>query len=101
MWRDQGACRDHDPELWFPHPGETSKRRKAVNICDTVCTVKDACLRVGMTQPFGIWGGVTESARRKKPRRNPFTNSHRCDGENNTAQADGSPCPACQEEKML
>lgn len=63
-WRDQAACRGHDPELWFPDPGETFKRREAIAICDT-CPVLTPCAIEAHNKhiPHGIWGGQTAKQR--------------------------------------
>ena len=56
------ACRDHDPELWFPLP--TDDTAYAQRICYS-CPLVDPCAERGMFERFGIWGGLTERDREK------------------------------------
>lgn len=72
-WRDGAACRDHDPELFFPvseiGPGaEQVEQAKAV--CAT-CPVRAECLEYALDNAldYGIFGGLTESERREFARR--------------------------------
>jgi WhiB family transcriptional regulator, redox-sensing transcriptional regulator len=66
-WITQGACRDSDPELFFPvsimGPGlDQADRAKAVCGC---CLVRWKCLAYAMTtRQTGIWGGTTDNERR-------------------------------------
>lgn len=50
------ACRDHDPELWFPHPKQDSSA--AEKICDQ-CPIRQACLDYARDndEKNGVWGG--------------------------------------------
>ncbi|MDX3214554.1 WhiB family transcriptional regulator [Streptomyces sp. ME02-6991-2B] len=72
-WRTLAACRDHDPELWFPDPTDYDTRRAAVTICRT-CPVIAECLTFADTirARDGIFGGrdVAErlTARRRQMR---------------------------------
>jgi WhiB family redox-sensing transcriptional regulator len=52
-----GACRDEDPDLFFPGPGEDDSKAKA--IC-AACPIRVACLRLAITnrEVYGVWGGV-------------------------------------------
>ena len=67
-WRHQAACRDVDPEIFFP-VGTTgpalAQIEAATSICGT-CTVQQDCLDWALEtgQDAGIWGGTTEDARR-------------------------------------
>lgn len=66
-WRHQAECRDEDPELFFPHPGDTVRAEAAKAICAR-CPVWDECLTWATEQhEEGVWGGTTEDERR--PRR--------------------------------
>jgi WhiB family redox-sensing transcriptional regulator len=62
-WADLAACREVDPELFFPDRGSAPKAAK--RIC-AGCSVKEPCLedalRVGRTG--GVWGGLSEKERR-------------------------------------
>lgn len=61
-WRDKAACREIDPEVFFPEPGTPSP--KAQVICAT-CTVRPECLASALlaSEVDGTWGGMTWSQR--------------------------------------
>lgn len=63
-WTEQALCAQVDPELWFPDKGGSTREAKA--ICRR-CPVQDACLDYALThhEGYGIWGGVSERARRQ------------------------------------
>jgi WhiB family transcriptional regulator, redox-sensing transcriptional regulator len=71
-WRALSACRDADPELFFPlspsGPGLT-QIAKAKVVCGR-CQVREQCLRFALNsgQEFGIWGGTSEDERRRLAR---------------------------------
>jgi WhiB family redox-sensing transcriptional regulator len=71
-WRALSACRDADPELFFPlspsGPG-LMQIAKAKVVCGR-CQVREQCLRFALTsgQEFGIWGGTSEDERRRLAR---------------------------------
>lgn len=70
-WRDQAACLDHDPELFYAHEAAKTARlrdkatRTAFNIC-AACPVRQACydeaIELGGTQ-HGILAGTLASER--------------------------------------
>jgi WhiB family redox-sensing transcriptional regulator len=67
-WRDFGACRDEDPELFFP-VGTQGPAREQIGRAQAVCrrcAVSDECLRWAQAagQAEGIWGGLTGDQRR-------------------------------------
>ena len=68
-WRDESACRDTDPDLFFP-VGTTGPAieqiANAKSVCGT-CDVKQPCLEFALStnQDSGIWGGTSEEERRK------------------------------------
>lgn len=72
-WHSQAACRDVDPELFFP-TGETApaivRTEEAKAVCAR-CPVLDTCLRWAMDNGLedGVWGGLSESERRNLRRR--------------------------------
>lgn len=72
-WRHRAACRDVDPELFFPI-GNTGPAllqiEEAKQVCRR-CTVADACLRWALDsgQDSGVWGGLSEDERRALKRR--------------------------------
>jgi WhiB family redox-sensing transcriptional regulator len=68
-WRDRAACRDIDPDLFFPvAPPNTgageSQVAAARAVCRT-CAVTVDCLRFALAhaERDGIWGGTTEGER--------------------------------------
>jgi WhiB family redox-sensing transcriptional regulator len=71
-WRRDAACRDVPSAIFFPE-GSVAERatiQTAKEICAR-CPVQEQCLAVGLMEPFGIWGGLTEPERRplrNKPR---------------------------------
>jgi WhiB family redox-sensing transcriptional regulator len=67
-WRDLGACREEDPELFFP-VGTQGPARDQIALARVVCrrcSVVDECLRWALAagQAEGIWGGLTPEERR-------------------------------------
>jgi WhiB family redox-sensing transcriptional regulator len=72
-WRHEAACRDEDPELFFPI-GNTGPAlvqiEEAKRVCRS-CTVVDECLQWAMetSQEAGVWGGLSEDDRRLARRR--------------------------------
>jgi WhiB family redox-sensing transcriptional regulator len=75
-WLDQAACRDSDPERFFPESGEQTKTAEAKAICAS-CPVHDQCLDLavkaagGIDQDHGVFGG-TLPAERSRLRGNSF-----------------------------
>jgi len=62
------ACRDHDPELFFPvgnHGPALEQIAAAKNVCGT-CPIRSACLAWALEtgQEAGVWGGTDEDERR-------------------------------------
>ena len=70
-WRDYAACRDSDPELFFPLGAvgaSVPQIEQAKRICRT-CPVCGPCLRWALDHgDAGVWGGTTEEERRKQRR---------------------------------
>ena len=72
-WRHRAACRDEDPELFFPI-GNTgpalSQIEEARAICQR-CSVIEDCLTWALEsgQDAGVWGGLSEDERRALKRR--------------------------------
>ena len=61
-WRDLGACRALDPDLFYPNRGEPVDLAKA--IC-AECPVSSECLDWALRhERLGIWGGKSERERR-------------------------------------
>jgi WhiB family transcriptional regulator, redox-sensing transcriptional regulator len=67
-WVVFSACRDKDPDMFFPAAKEASD--VAVAICMT-CPVRAECLDYALEarERFGVWGGLTEKQRRGRLRR--------------------------------
>ena len=69
-WRRLAACRDADPELFFPVSASgpsLDQITQAKEIC-TDCPVRRQCLVFALNtrQNHGIWGGMTEEERRPR-----------------------------------
>lgn len=68
-WQDDAACRDTDPDLFFP-VGTTGlavdQIASAKAVC-TTCPVRRECLEFALftNQDSGVWGGTSEDERRK------------------------------------
>ena len=64
-WKLQAACRAHgDAELWFPALTDRYSTVHAKTICYR-CPVREDCLRAGMAEEHGIWGGLTPEQRHR------------------------------------
>ena len=67
-WRRAAACKDVDPDLFFP-VGVTGPAiehiASAKAVCAT-CPVQPDCLEFALTtnQEYGVWGGASEEERR-------------------------------------
>lgn len=72
-WRHRAACRDEDPELFFPvsevGPGarQVQQAKAVCNRCPVRTECLDTALRNGLTD--GIFGGMTGRERREVARR--------------------------------
>jgi WhiB family redox-sensing transcriptional regulator len=72
-WRDSAACRDEDPELFFP-VGTSGPAilqiEEAKSVC-RACPVLEPCLSWALSsgQEAGVWGGHDEDERRALKRR--------------------------------
>lgn len=67
-WAVRGACRDADPELFFPigaHGPAMHQIAQAKQICGG-CQVRVECLEYALAsgQDSGVWGGASEEERR-------------------------------------
>ncbi|HEX7165676.1 MAG TPA: WhiB family transcriptional regulator [Acidimicrobiales bacterium] len=67
-WRRDAACKDLDPNLFFPIgvTGPAVDQIAAAKSICTLCPVRAECLDFAITtnQEFGIWGGTSEDERR-------------------------------------
>lgn len=68
-WHRQAACRDEDPELFFPQGRNDvdAVHLAAVRAVCASCRVRTPCLEFALThgQREGIWGGLTAHERKK------------------------------------
>jgi len=67
-WRDSALCAQTDPELFFPEKDGRASIAKRVCLG---CPVRRECLEYALAndERHGIWGGLSEKARRDlKPR---------------------------------
>ncbi|MDA8061824.1 MAG: WhiB family transcriptional regulator [Actinomycetota bacterium] len=68
-WRDEAACRDVDPRLFFAvgsGPEALEQLALAKAVCGE-CPVAQECLIFAVTtnQEYGVWGGLDEEERRE------------------------------------
>jgi WhiB family transcriptional regulator, redox-sensing transcriptional regulator len=76
-WMSHGACRQADPELFFPiatAKGPAARQVEAAKAVCAACAVRAKCLSYALeAMPDGIWGGTTleerHTARRRQFRR--------------------------------
>ena len=76
-WRARAACRDEDPELFFPL-GDSGPALMQIEDAKAVCrscNVVSDCLTGALesSQDSGIWGGMSETERRALRRRSART----------------------------
>jgi WhiB family redox-sensing transcriptional regulator len=68
-WRTSAACRDTDPDLFFPvgTTGLALDQIAAAKAVCNACVAQSACLEFALVtnQESGIWGGTSEEERRK------------------------------------
>jgi WhiB family redox-sensing transcriptional regulator len=66
-WMSRGACRQADPELFFPIAAGTRAAARQVEAAKAVCgpcAVRVNCLSYALeAMPEGIWGGTTQEER--------------------------------------
>ncbi|MFF8867833.1 WhiB family transcriptional regulator [Streptomyces sp. NPDC015139] len=72
-WRVSSACKDEDPELFFPI-GNTGPALLQIEEAKAVCRrcpVMERCLQWALEsgQEHGVWGGTDEGDRRRMKRR--------------------------------
>lgn len=63
-WRQRGACRGLDPDVFYPPTDDEADAAKAV--C-AECPVREPCLEFALStrEAEGIWGGTTARERRR------------------------------------
>ena len=72
-WRNQGACKDEDPELFFPQGARSAvavRQLKAAKAVCARCDVQTVCLEWALDhgQESGVWRGMSEDERRQLKR---------------------------------
>jgi WhiB family redox-sensing transcriptional regulator len=76
-WRYRAACREEDPELFFPvgNSGPAILQVAEAKIVCRRCPVMSRCLNWALEsgQDAGVWGGMSEDERRALKRRNART----------------------------
>ncbi|MGY3200173.1 WhiB family transcriptional regulator [Streptomyces sp. TE5632] len=72
-WRTRAACRDEDPDLFFPigTSGPALLQTEQAKAVCRRCPVREQCLDWAMDsgQSLGVWGGTSETERRALKRR--------------------------------
>lgn len=68
--RGDGACTEHDPDLWFATE-RSYDAEIAAAICVDECTVRETCLAHALerNERHGIWGGLNAQERQRLKRR--------------------------------
>lgn len=67
-WMAQARCRGMGPDAFYVERFDDAGVVEAKLLC-TECTVRAECLAYGMSERFGIWGGLTELERRNERQR--------------------------------
>lgn len=78
-WRKDAACRDTDPETFYPLSAALAAPAKT--FCNTRCPdkIRQQCLQHALDndEQFGVWGGLTERERRALAhRKNSYERRH-------------------------
>ncbi|MCX2924000.1 WhiB family transcriptional regulator [Streptomyces sp. NEAU-W12] len=72
-WRTRAACRDEDPDLFFPigTSGPALLQTEQAKAVCRHCPVQQQCLDWAMEsgQSLGVWGGTSETERSALKRR--------------------------------
>ncbi len=67
-WRVDAACRDTDPDLFFPvgTTGPAVEQIASAKIVCNTCNAQQVCLEFALAtnQDSGVWGGTSEEERR-------------------------------------
>jgi WhiB family redox-sensing transcriptional regulator len=63
-WMTEGACRNENPNVFFPPPGLNQFADEAKKICAR-CNVRVTCLEYALEneEAHGIWGGMSARQR--------------------------------------
>ncbi|MFJ4427585.1 WhiB family transcriptional regulator [Streptomyces bobili] len=72
-WRFKAACREEDPELFFPigNSGPALLQIEEAKALCRICPVLEKCGQWALDsgQDAGVWGGLSEEKRRAMKRR--------------------------------
>ncbi len=88
-WHHKALCRAYPPDWWHPTQGNANgpTARRARNICNTYCPVREKCLNWAIEHgEEGIWGGLNAPQRRELAA---------------TAPADTAPKQVCRNGHLL
>lgn len=73
QWRELAACRDSDPDLFFPigTTGPAIEQIEEAKAVCQACIVREDCLQFSLNtnQEAGVWGGYAEDERRRLRKR--------------------------------
>ncbi|MFP1624275.1 WhiB family transcriptional regulator [Streptomyces sp. 5K101] len=79
-WREYAACRNADPDLFFPigTGAPALVQAEAAKLVCERCPVREQCLAWAMenNQESGVWGGLSEDERRSLKRRTQRRDRH-------------------------
>lgn len=92
----RALCAEVDGDVWFPEPGGNPRDAKA--ICAD-CEVQPECLQwaIDNREPYGVWGGLTATERRKLRPPKPRPMEHgTANGYNSHYERGEKPCDACR-----
>lgn len=68
-WRKSAACRNSNPNLFFPEgrPSEVLKQSENAKLICRTCDSQAECLEYALStyQNDGVWGGTSEKERRE------------------------------------
>lgn len=66
-WEEDAACRETDPDLFFPEEGAPNPG--VVRICEG-CPVRVECLEFALREDikYGLWGGLSWAERKRLKR---------------------------------
>lgn len=64
-WTRYAACRQFDPEMFFPQAGKgkAGQEKMVIDAACSRCPVRKRCLDYALAYPgplHGVWGGLTE-----------------------------------------
>jgi len=62
-WQDEAACKNTDPNDWFPEQYSLHHETLMARICIEDCDVQEQCLEYALSEPetLGMWGGFSQA----------------------------------------